>query len=174
MITQKTALALQRQSNFPSRLILHHEIVSNVAKTLAEEINLLGVQVEVAKAELMAAIHDIGKTLVPEELSEKGSKHEALGVRVAEKLGLDPSTSKICTSHGSTTPEGLSKEEIVVRLADKLWKGKRDAEFERKVAEVFSQELKEAAWKTFLKLDLIFENIAARAADRLDRSQTCS
>jgi hypothetical protein len=64
-----------------------------------------------------------------------------------------------------------SLEELVVALADTLWKGKRDASLEKQVMEVISERLGQNFWDLFIELDNSFETIAASGTRRLLRSQ---
>jgi hypothetical protein len=63
-------------------------------------------------------------------------------------------------------------EELIVALADTLWKGKRNATLEKRVIELISERLGLAFWDLFLELDNNFESIAANGTTRLLRSQT--
>jgi len=119
----------------------------------------------------MAAIHDMGKSVIVEELSSSGSLHEAAGVEVAEGLGIPRSISKICRSHSSKTIEGLDIEEVVVRLADKLWKGKRDISFEQEVTVLCADLTGGKEWEMFMALDDIFNSIADLGHERLEQSR---
>jgi hypothetical protein len=60
-----------------------------------------------------------------------------------------------------------SLDELVVALADTLWKGKRHAALEKRVVEAVSERCGQSFWE----LDNCFESIAADGAERLLRSQ---
>jgi len=162
----------QRSADFPQRLIEHHKIVSEVAFNLARSLNSLGLNIDAQKAEIMACVHDIGKSVATNELSGSGSTHEQLGIAVCEDFGLDASISKICISHSSMTTEGLSIEEITVRLADKLWKGKRDLDFEKQSISLFSNLLGIDEWEVFSDTDKIFESVAEFGHLRLEATRS--
>ncbi|GEP44239.1 HD domain-containing protein [Brevifollis gellanilyticus] len=161
----------QRIAGFPERLIEHHKLVSGVAVNLAIALRSLGIVTDPERAGLMGAVHDAGKSVVTEELSIPGSAHEAIGREVALRLGLPESISKICCSHSSDTTDELDTEEIVVRLADKLWKGKRDPDFEKQAVQRFSAELGKEDWEVFMNLDKIFESIAESGYERLEATR---
>ncbi|MEM9282166.1 MAG: HD domain-containing protein [Verrucomicrobiota bacterium] len=161
----------QRSADFPARLIEHHRIVSEVASSLAIALNAIGLKIDAERAELMASIHDVGKSVATDELSGAGSTHEEIGAAVAEGFGLPSSISKICRSHSAATPEGMDLEEIVVRLADKLWKGKRDTEFEQRAVASFAESLEREDWEVFMEADKIFEAIAESGHQRLEATR---
>ena len=165
------ALSIQRDLDFPVRLIEHHRIVSEVTHALSEALNSIGLAIDSERAELMASIHDVGKSIVTDELSGVGSVHEELGVGVAESFGLPSSVSKICRSHNSQTTDGMDMEEIIVRLADKLWKGKRDFEFEQQAVSHFADYLGKDSWEVFMEADKIFEEVADSGHQRLETTQ---
>jgi len=65
----------------------------------------------------------------------------------------------------------VSLEELLVALADKLWKGVRHAELERRVIDGVAGRLGSGFWDVFLELDTTLEEIAAGGAERLERSR---
>jgi hypothetical protein len=65
----------------------------------------------------------------------------------------------------------VSLEELVVALADKLWKGSRNSELEERVVERVAASLQQDRWGLFVELDTLFEDTAADGAERLKRSR---
>ena len=65
----------------------------------------------------------------------------------------------------------VSLEELVVALADKLWKGVRKADLEERVADAVASALGGDRWDLFVELDTLFEEIASEGALRLERSR---
>jgi hypothetical protein len=65
-----------------------------------------------------------------------------------------------------------SLEELVVALADTLWKGQRNSALEKRVIDLVSKSLGYGVWDLFIELDNSFETIAADGTRRLLRSQT--
>jgi hypothetical protein len=65
-----------------------------------------------------------------------------------------------------------SLEELIVALADTLWKGKRNATLEKRAIEAVSERLGQSFWNLFIELDNSFESVAAGGATRLLRSRT--
>jgi hypothetical protein len=64
----------------------------------------------------------------------------------------------------------VSLEELVVALADKLWKGVRHPGLEKLVIDAASQHRGVDSWELFVELDSIFERVAAEGDARLRRS----
>ena len=65
----------------------------------------------------------------------------------------------------------VSLEELLVALADKLWKGVRKLELEERVIDRVAASLKTDRWDAFVELDNLFETIAADGTARLERSR---
>jgi hypothetical protein len=65
----------------------------------------------------------------------------------------------------------VSLEELLVALADKLWKGKRDPELEQLVVDRTAAGARKERWDLFTHLDNAFEQIAAGRPERLERSR---
>ena len=65
----------------------------------------------------------------------------------------------------------VSLEELLIALADKLWKGVRNQELEELVISRVSDILRQDRWELFVTLDSVFEQIASRGNERLVRSQ---
>jgi hypothetical protein len=65
----------------------------------------------------------------------------------------------------------MTLEELLVALADKLWKGKRDQTLEQLVVDGVAARAAKDRWDLFTPLDDAFERIAAGGQERLDRSR---
>ena len=66
---------------------------------------------------------------------------------------------------------GVSLEERIVALADKLWKGKREAELGLSIIDEVAVRLGVSRWNVFERLDTAFEEIAVGGAERLQGSR---
>jgi hypothetical protein len=64
----------------------------------------------------------------------------------------------------------VSLEELLVALADKLWKGVRNPRLEERCIDGIAAALGKARWDIFIELDSSFERIAADGQKRLERS----
>jgi len=105
-----------------------------------------------------AAIHDIGKCTHTNELSEKGHKHEQEGTNLLISLGVPEEKAKFAAVH-ATWSKKSTIEELVVSLADKIWKGSRIQDLEDLLIEKIASEIKTEHWEIFSLLDSIIKNI---------------
>ena len=116
------------------------------------------------------AFHDTGKILHPLELLEKGNRHEAAGETLLLSQGIDPKIARCCRSHGQWQQLECSFEELVVALADNLWKGKRNRELEERVIAKVARMSMQDDWDIFVSLDDRFEEISRGGDLRIARS----
>jgi hypothetical protein len=65
----------------------------------------------------------------------------------------------------------VTLEELLVALADKLWKGVRKPKLEERVIDLVATSVGKSRWDIFVDLDTCFEAIAADGVDRLERSK---
>jgi hypothetical protein len=120
---------------------------------------------------LGVAFHDAEKILHPEELIAKGTNHEAAGEALLIANSVDPSLARCCRSHGQWDTMDCCWEELLVALADTLWKGKRSTLLEEKVIQKTATLGQKDYWELFVEMDACFEAIAAEGDVRLLRSQ---
>lgn len=113
-----------------------------------------------------AATHDIGKVLHPEELFGPGNQHEEDGPGLLEQHGVPPRLAHFARSHGRWH-EVEDLEDLLVALADNIWRGRRVEELEAKVAAVLAIAVDVDQWMAWSKLDAICEKIASRGEQRL-------
>jgi hypothetical protein len=66
----------------------------------------------------------------------------------------------------------VSLEELLVALADKLWKGVRNSALEERVIDEVANATGRSRWDLFVELDSLFEEVAADGSSRLERSRT--
>ena len=155
--------------NSPERLRKHLQIVYSTANELIiqlkqewpiinfnEELILFG-----------AGTHDIGKSEIKTELFGRGTKHEQRGKQILLELGFSEEESRFAITHGNWQADNLRIEDLLVSLADKIWKGKRIEELEEKVRYVLSNELKIDYWEVYGILDLILEKVSSGADGRI-------
>src|SRR5688500_3013462 len=77
--TREAALMLLASLGAPRRLMIHAEIVSEVAAVLSRTLHALGVHHDADLVAVGAVIHDAGKIKHPEELAQPGREHETAG-----------------------------------------------------------------------------------------------
>jgi len=84
--------------------------------------------------------------------------------------GVQPEIARCCASHGAWDSPGVSLEERTVALADKLWKGKREAQLELGIIDEVALRLGVSRWDIFERLDSAFELIGAQGSKRVQAS----
>jgi HD domain len=114
-----------------------------------------------------AATHDIGKTLHMAELSEPGSNHEQAGYDLLIAHGVEASLARFARTHGTWTASDVSAEDLLVSLADKIWKAKRVPDLEDRLAQRVCDTNGDELWQTFMRLDDILDTIAQGSDARL-------
>src|SRR5689334_15102928 len=119
------ARAILASIGAPERLVRHGMLVLEAADALLVEVTNLGVAVDARLVRAGAMLHDAGKALHPAELSQSGSEHEPAGEALLLARGVDPSIARCCVSHARWANMDVSLEELLVALADALWKGVR-------------------------------------------------
>src|SRR5688572_4321116 len=95
------ASTLLEELDAPPRLRAHLTLVHDVALELVRQVRRRW-PAFVFDAEAVAfgaAIHDIGKAMVREELSQPGSQHEALGERLLLERDIPPAVARFARTH---------------------------------------------------------------------------
>jgi HD superfamily phosphodiesterase len=164
------AYELLKNLGAPDRLMRHAHLVAEAADQLLLKFETVGVTCDVQVVELGAVLHDTGKIRHLNELSEPGSLHEQAGRDILLTHGVQPKIAQCCASHGAWDSPDISFEERIVSLADKLWKGKREAALELIIIDEIAKRLGVSRWDVFERLDTAFEEIAADGAERVHRS----
>jgi hypothetical protein len=154
---------LLAEMDAPPRLGAHLRAVHDVAWRLTEALS--DVLAFDRDAVLWgAATHDVGKVILPAELSGPGVAHERAGYDLLLACGYDEARARFARDHGDWSDPDLPTECLLVTLADKVWKGKRVADLEdRVVARIGGR-----AWQVYMALDDLLAGIADHAAARLD------
>jgi hypothetical protein len=119
---------------------------------------------------LGAALHDVGKLLYPDEMREPGHAHEQAGQALLIEHHVAEHVARFCITHASWDEPTLALEDLLVALADKLWKGKRVEKLEQLVVARLAYGLELPPWRVFELADTVFESVAEPASDRLARS----
>jgi hypothetical protein len=166
------ARSLLAKLSAPQRLLIHIGLVGEAAELLLAELLRLGVGHDADFVRIAVMLHDAGKILQPQELDEGGDEHESAGEALLLAQGVDPAIARCCVSHARWAQMQCSLEELVVALADTLWKGQRNSALEKRVIDLVSKSLGYGVWDLFIELDNSFETIAADGTRRLLRSQT--
>lgn len=163
------AADLLRELEAPPRLAAHLRAVHDVAYRLLDWLVRTYPDVLVDREAVLfgAATHDIGKTAHPAELSGPGSAHEQAGYQLLLERGVDESTARFARTHAAWTEPDVTVEDLLVSLADKVWKSKRVPELEQLVADLLAAAAGQERWEAFLALDTVLTQLADGADDRL-------
>lgn len=168
-MTRDEAFDILQQIQATPRLVRHAELVLEAGEALIVFLEELDVAFDRELIRAGIILHDAGKSLHSEELTGSGSEHEEAGERILLERGVDPAVARCCRSHARWFEMECRLEELIVALADKLWKGKRDADLELTAADRLAQSLEIERWDVFLHADFVFEAIAAGGPKRLLR-----
>ncbi|TWP44994.1 HD domain-containing protein [Lentzea tibetensis] len=162
------AVALLEELQAPPRLAAHLRAVHDVAAQLADWLAEHHPAVVIDREAVLfgAATHDIGKVEHPAELSGPGSAHEQAGCDLLLARGVEERFARYARTHGSWSAD-LPLEDLLVTLADKVWKAKRVADLEQLVTDRLAVASGQEPWEVFLALDDVLDRIAAGADARL-------
>ncbi|WP_433049011.1 HD domain-containing protein [Dactylosporangium sp. CS-033363] len=162
----EAAAELLRRVGAPPRLGAHLRAVHDVAVQIVDRV---GAEVGVDRDAVLfgAATHDFGKVRFPAELSGPGAEHEPAGQELLLALGVEARLARFAALHGQWDRAGATLEELLVTLADKVWKGRREHGLEEQVAQVIAAERGEPVWSVFMRLDDELTRIADGADARL-------
>ncbi|MER5428236.1 HD domain-containing protein [Streptomyces sp. NPDC002588] len=163
------AAALLGELGAPPRLVAHLRAVHDVAARLVEWTGRHCPELAVDREAVLfgAATHDIGKVLHPEELSGPGSRHEEAGRELLLARGVPPERARFAGSHASWRAPDVGVDDLLVSLADKVWKNKRVADLEDLVVAELSRACGRPVWQEFLALDEFLTGLGEGADGRL-------
>lgn len=164
------AISLLRSLGAPHHLLQHVDLVGEAADQLL--VALLANQIAVNEQFILVGvvIHDIGKIAHPAEMVAAGNSHEPTGEQMLLAAGASPEIARVSLSHARWSQMPATLEELIIALADKLWKGVRIGELEHRVISECATRSGTDYWQLFVALDSSFERIADQGPDRLRRS----
>ncbi|MFJ6754944.1 HD domain-containing protein [Streptomyces sp. NPDC091273] len=165
-----TVSALLRALAAPPRLAVHLRLVHDVAHELADWLagHCPGLAFDREAVLFGAATHDIGKTVHTAELDGPGSEHEPAGRELLLAHGFTERQARFAATHAAWGEGTVSTEELLVSLADKVWKGKRVQDLEDLVVGRMAGAAGVERWEAYLELDGLLGRIAEGADGRLD------
>jgi hypothetical protein len=163
------AATLLEAVNAPPRLVAHLRAVHDVACQLADwvEHHYPTLAFDRTAVEFGAATHDIGKVKHPDELSAPGSMHERTGYALLLNHGVEENLARFARTHADWTADDIGVDDLLVSIADKVWKAKRVADLEQLLTEHLATAGGQELWEVFLALDDVLDRIAADADARL-------
>jgi hypothetical protein len=159
------AAELLRALDAPPRLGAHLRAVHDVAWSLTDTLGRLRPDLEFDTTAVLfgAATHDIGKVVHVAELSAPGRRHEEEGRELLLRYGVPAHLARFAGSHGAWDAPGVTLDDLLVSLADKVWKAARISDLEDRVGAYLGG----APWEAFLVLDDVLRELAAGADERL-------
>jgi putative nucleotidyltransferase with HDIG domain len=169
--TVEAARALLVELGAAPRLLRHVELVAEAAELLLAKLGELGVPLRIDLVRIGALLHDAGKVVHPGELERSGHEHQPAGQALLLQRGASPELARICMTHARWNQMPVSLEELVVAVADKIWKGVRKHELEELFVARVAKALGKERWDLDLELDGLLEQIAADGPSRLERSR---
>lgn len=161
----QNVLQLLEELDAPERLIKHFRLVHTVAFELIQRLEEEFPSILIDKYLVLfgAAIHDIGKAEVRDELFITGKKHETIGVKILLKQGFSEQEARFAKTHVNWNDENLELEDLLVSLADKIWKGKQINELEELICQKISNAKGIDYWDAYQKLDSILDKLTINA-----------
>ncbi|WP_259464742.1 HD domain-containing protein [Streptomyces sp. TLI_171] len=152
----------------PPRLVAHLRLVHDVAVRLADwtAARCPGLSFDRAAVLFGAATHDIGKAVHRAELSGPGSAHEPAGRELLLAAGVEPRLARFAAGHACWGPSS-GVEDLLVSLADKVWKNKRLPELEDLLVDALVRAGGGERWAEFLALDEELTDLGDGAEARL-------
>lgn len=165
------AIKLLKSLGAPRQLLLHVELVGEVAELLLDKFDERAIAIDGEFVRAGVVIHDVGKVVHERELSEPGSDHEEEGEKLLLAEGVSPELARCCLSHARWAEMECSTEELLVALSDKLWKGQRSRDLELLIIDRAAKHLDQDRWDLFAELDGWFEEIANDGDERIVRSR---
>jgi hypothetical protein len=162
-------VGLLTEVSAPPRLAAHLRAVHDVAVDIVGWVgeHYPAARVDAEAVAFGAATHDIGKTLHPVELSGPGAEHEPAGETLLRRHGVEERLARFARTHAAWDGPDVEIDDLLVSLADKVWKGKRVPDLENRVVERLAASSGEQAWEAFMRLDDLLDRIAAGAEQRL-------
>jgi hypothetical protein len=153
----------------PPRLAAHLRAVHDVACQIADWLTRQYPDLRFDRDAVLfgAATHDIGKTVCTAELSGPGSEHEEAGRQLLLAHGVSPGLARFAATHAAWTQPGIQIEDLLISVADKVWKNKRVRDLEDLVVSQLAEASGRGAWEEFLAFDDLLTSIGEDADGRL-------
>lgn len=160
---------LLRDLDAPPRLTAHLRAVHDVAYQLVDWIAQRYPALRFDRDAVLfgAATHDIGKMAHTAELSGPGSAHEEVGRELLLAQGISPRLARFAGTHAAWTGPDIEIEDLLVSVADKIWKNKRVPALEDRVVTRLAEASGRTTWEEFLAFDDLLASIGEDARQRL-------
>ena len=153
----------------PPRLAAHLRAVHDVAHQLVDWVEQGYPAVTFDREAVLfgAATHDVGKAVHVSELSGPGAAHEEAGQTLLLDHGVSRELARFAATHASWAEPCVGLEDLLVSLADKIWKNKRVPDLEDLVVARLAEATGRAAWEEFIALDGVLARIGDGSDERL-------
>lgn len=170
--TIEAAFRVLHELGAPPHLVRHHQLVGEAADLLLTGLAQAfpDLHIDATQVRLGARLHDAGKCAHPQELNQPGSLHEPAGYRLCIDAGVPDAIARHCVTHAAWAHHPDDLEVLVVALADKLWKGRRDEALEATLLAAVCAATGLDRWAAFPPLDDLFESVADDGSRRLQQS----
>lgn len=153
----------------PARLLAHltlvHDAAVEIVDGLRQQFPTLNFDTDAVL--FGAASHDLGKVLHLHELTGPGNCHEVDGAGLLAANGVSPELARFARTHGAWSRESLPLPDLLVALADCVWKGQRLEALEIQVVSRIAANTGMEEWEVFDKLDGLLDEIARHGEERL-------
>lgn len=146
-------IQLLKDNGADKKLIKHAELVYEVGERILNKLIEKNIPVDTEVVVGSLILHDAGKIIHPEELTAEGKAHLEAGFKLLMESNIDERIAKSCISHEKWNEMECSIEELVVALADTLWKGERIPQLERIFIDKIWPFTNTEYWTFFLELD---------------------
>lgn len=167
----EAAARIVQDTPVPPPLLAHLILVHDVAVRLVTGMRRLWpvLAFDMEAVTFGAATHDLGKVLHPEEMTGPGEAHRIAGPEfLIEEYGVDPALARFARTHGNwLTTSDLVLEDLLVALADQIWKGSRERSLEEMLTTWIAGATAQEPWEVFMALDELLTTLAADADKRL-------
>lgn len=160
-VPEKAAL-LYLELVAPPRLVRHLQVVHASALMLTDGLCRRLPDLEFDREVILmgSAIHDLGKVLHPNEIDGPGRLHERDGPLFLQAHGLEPRLARFARTHAEWEGEGI--EDLLVALADTVWKGHRHDALEQGVCRAITAKSDVRDWQAWSIIDELAEAICLK------------
>lgn len=154
----------------PPRLRAHLALVHDMACEIVSRLDSLWpiLQYDRDAVRLGAAIHDIGKCVVPTEITGPGHTHETMGEALLIAHGWPDRVARFARTHGRWAElTDLTLEDLLVALADNWWRGRRDVALEAILCRTIADDVRAPEWEVAVAVADLGDDLAVDADARL-------
>lgn len=161
------ARSLLEKLAVPACLREHLTFVADAAADLVAAVAEMGIPVDATAVVAGARLHDIGKLVVPMELSERVTSRESAGLELLRAHHVPEVIARAAWVHGDWSSRAETLEDLLVCLAEELSRGTRDQELERASVRTIAVRSGLDGLDVYPWFLAACDDIASGAADRL-------